>query len=60
MDMDNTRLCKKDFLWDYEISTNNWSSLNGIDTTKAFITPNRRAVVRHMHNAGTVQLFVSL
>ena len=26
MDMDNTRLCKQVFLWDYEISTNNWSS----------------------------------
>ena len=26
MDMDNTRRCKKVFLWDYEISTNNWSS----------------------------------
>jgi len=26
MDMNNTRPCKKVFLWDYEISTNNWSS----------------------------------
>lgn len=26
MDMDNTRRCKKVFLWDYEISRNNWSS----------------------------------
>jgi hypothetical protein len=25
MDMNNTRLCKTVFLWDYEISTNNWS-----------------------------------
>ena len=24
--MDDSRLCKKVFLWDYEICTNNWSS----------------------------------
>ncbi|XP_063446895.1 uncharacterized protein LOC134726422 [Mytilus trossulus] len=26
MDMDNSRRCKRVFLWDYELSTNNWSS----------------------------------
>ncbi|CAG2247352.1 HARBI1 [Mytilus edulis] len=26
MDMDNSRLCKRVFLWDYELSTNNWST----------------------------------
>jgi hypothetical protein len=35
MDMDNTRLCKKVFLWDYEISTNNWSS--GVRTIMSLV-----------------------
>ena len=35
MDMNNTRLCKKVFLWDYEISTNNWSS--GVRTIMSLV-----------------------
>jgi hypothetical protein len=33
--MDNTTLCRKVFLWDYEISTNNWSS--GVRTIMSLV-----------------------